>query len=71
MGVSCHPSPAGILSGAWGKNIPARWGGSHPRAENPVRTAGPVRGREKPKEIIVGFFNQEFVIEDPVDYVSQ
>jgi len=24
----------------------------------PVRTAGPMRGREKPKEIIVGFFNQ-------------
>ncbi|POB09922.1 hypothetical protein, partial [Sulfobacillus sp. hq2] len=29
-----------------------------PEQTNPVRTAGPVRGREKPKEIIVGFFNQ-------------
>ncbi|POB10495.1 hypothetical protein, partial [Sulfobacillus sp. hq2] len=32
-----------------------------PEQTNPVRTAGPVRGREKPKEIIVGFFNQVFV----------
>ncbi|WP_207654700.1 hypothetical protein, partial [Sulfobacillus sp. hq2] len=30
-----------------------------PEQTNPVRTAGPVRGREKPKEIIVGFFNQD------------
>jgi hypothetical protein len=65
MGVSCHPSPAGILSGELGKRIPAPWGGSYPRADDelysefwaPVRTAGPIRGREKPNEIIVGFSN--------------
>ena len=34
MGVSSHPSPAGILSGELGKRIPAPWGGSHPRADD-------------------------------------
>jgi len=33
-----------------------------PEQTNPVRTAGPMRGREKPKEMIVGFFNQELVV---------
>ncbi len=34
-----------------------------PEQTNPVRTAGPIRGREKPKEIIVGFFNQVELME--------
>ena len=58
MGVSCHPSFAGILSGVWRKNIPMRWAEATPKQTNSVRTADPVRGREKPKEIIIGFFNQ-------------
>ena len=28
----------------------------------PVRTAGPVRDREKPKEIIIGFSNQDVFV---------
>ncbi len=41
-----------------GKTFPRDGAEATPEQTNPVRTAGPVRGREKPKEIIVGFFNQ-------------
>jgi hypothetical protein len=41
-----------------GKTSPRDGAEATPEQTNPVRTAGPVRGREKPKEIIVGFFNQ-------------
>ncbi len=42
-----------------GKTSPRDGAEATPEQTNPVRTAGPVRGREKPKEIIVGFFNQD------------
>ena len=58
MGVSCHPSPAGILSGAWGKNIPTRWSESYPRADESCEDCGFREGPRKAERDYCRFFNQ-------------
>ena len=59
MGVFHHSSSAGILSGDSSTRFSVHGAKATPEQTNPVRTAGSERNRRKPKEIIVGYSNQE------------